>query len=251
VAASSETPATLLIRSLESVAPLMPDEKAALDALPWRVTQIKADQTIVREGDHPMRSCLIVSGFACAYNVTLRGKRQIMGFYIAGDLANLQGLHLPVMDTGLSTITACTVAFIEHETLRALCARHPGLAAAFWRETLVDAAIFREWVMNIGRREAYARLAHIFCEMTLRMRAVGLMEGDTCEFPINQSELADAAGLTTVHVNRTLMQMRADGLISLFGSQLTVPSFERLKEAGEFDPTYLHLHAQQAGAQIG
>ena len=114
------------------------------------------------------------------------------------------------------------------------------------RETLIDAANFREWVMNVGRREAYARMAHVLCEVVTRLRAVGLAKDDTYEIPMTQNEFADALGISTVHVNRTIQEMRADGLISLKGSKLTIPDWEKLKEAGEFDATYLHLEQKAA-----
>jgi CRP-like cAMP-binding protein len=140
------------------------------------------------------------------------------------------------------------VGFITHKDLHDICTRYPRIAAAFWRETLIEGAIFREWVMNVGRREAYNRMAHLFCEMLTRLRAVGLVEDHACVLPITQSEFADAMGTTNVHVNRVLQQMRADGLIELKGDRLFVPDWDRLKEAGEFTPRYLHLERGQAAA---
>src|SRR5215218_2416127 len=131
-------------------------------------------QDIVREGDRPTRSCTLLEGFAAMFKVTAEGKRQITGFHIPGDIPDLQSLHLEVLDSSLGTITPAKVGFIRHETLHDLCARYPRLAGAFWRETLVDASIFREWMVNVGRREAINQIAHILCEMTVRMRAVGL-----------------------------------------------------------------------------
>jgi CRP-like cAMP-binding protein len=126
--------------------------------------------------------------------------------------------------------------------------RYPRITSAFWRECLIDAAIFREWVMNVGQREAYSRMAHVFCELMVRLRAVGLVEDDACDLPITQAEFADAIGTSTVHVNRVLQQMRADGLIELSGNRLYVPDWEALKKAGDFDPIYLHLKKEQAAA---
>ena len=122
-----------------------------------------------------------------------------------------------------------------------VCERHFRLARSLWRQTLIDAAIFREWVVNVGRREALNALAHLMCEFVLRMRVMGLAEGEECELPMTQAELGDALGISTVHVNRTLQELRAAGLIRLQGARLTVLDWERLKEVGEFDPTYLHL----------
>jgi CRP-like cAMP-binding protein len=237
-----------LIRKLESVFTLTDDERHALETLPMQVMVLKDRQDIVREGDRPSRSCLILSGFACVYKMTAHGKRQIVSFSIAGDIPDLQSLHLTVLDTSIGTISPCRVGFIQHEVLRDLCARYPRLAAAFWREALIDAAIFREWVMNVGQREGVSRMAHVLCELLVRLRAVGLAEDHVCNLPITQSEFADALGFTTVHVNRVLQQMRAEGLIVTEGTRLTIPDWERLKQVGEFDPTYLHLEQEDAAA---
>src|SRR5215203_4712745 len=237
-----------LIRKLGSVFALTEDERQALEALPMQVMVIKDDQDIVRMGDRPSRSCLILSGFAATYKVTAGGKRQIVSFAIAGDIPDLQSLHLKTLDTSIATISTCRVGFIPHEALRDICTRYPRLAAAFWRETLIDAAIFREWVMNVGRREAYQRMAHVLCELLVRLRAVGLAQDHACDLPITQSEFADALGVSNVHVNRVLQQLRADGLIETQGSRLRIPDWDRLKEVGEFDPTYLHLVREDAVA---
>lgn len=237
-----------LIRKLDSIAPLAPEEKAALLRLPLRLKAVAVDQDIVREGDTPFENCLIVEGFACRYNTTAEGTRQIPSFHISGDLPDLPSLHLEVMDTSIGTVTPCRVGFIQHEDLWRLCMRHPRIAAAFWRETLIEGAIFREWVVNAGRRETYNRMAHVFCEMLVRLRAVGLVEGYACDLPITQGEFADALGVTTVHVNRVLQEMRADGLIELNGDRLNIPDWEMLKQVGDFDPTYLHLEQDQAAA---
>src|SRR5215212_9780607 len=237
-----------LIRKLGSVFTLSEDERQALEALPMQVMVIKDDQDIVRVGDRPSRACLILSGFACTYKVTAGGKRQIVSFNLPGDIPDLQSLHLTVLDTSIGTISPCRVGFIQHEVLRDICARYPRLAAAFWRETLIDAAIFREWVMNVGQREGVSRMAHVLCELLVRLRAVDLVEDHVCDLPITQGEFADALGVTNVHVNRVLQQMRAEGLIETQGTRLRIPDWDRLKEVGEFDPTYLHLVREDVAA---
>jgi CRP-like cAMP-binding protein len=237
-----------MIRKLESIFTLTDDERQALETLPMQVNVIKDHQDLVREGDQPSRSCLILSGFACTYKLTAQGKRQIVSFAIAGDIPDLQSLHLKVLDNSVATISQCRVGFITHEALRDLCVRYPRITAAFWRETLIDASIFREWVTNVGQREAYERMAHLLCELLVRLRAVDLVEDHVCDLPITQSEFADALGVTTVHVNRVLQQMRADGLIETKGTQLKIPDWDKLKQVGEFDSTYLHLESNQAAA---
>src|SRR5215211_6073392 len=244
--ASFKSAAIPLIRRLENAFTLAENERAALLNLPLQVTTLRADQDIVREGDRPTRSCALLEGFAAMFKVTAEGKRQITAFYIPGDIPDLQSLHLEVLDTSLGTLTPCKVGFIQHEALQDLCDRCPRIAKALWRETLIDASIFREWTVNVGRREAYARIAHILCELMARLEAVGLAQDHTCKIPITQGEFADATGLSSVHVNRVLQALRADGLIVLKGDTLTAPDWEKLRHAGDFDPTYLHLEQKRA-----
>ena len=230
-----------LTRHMESIIALSDADKRALVNLPMQVMDLKADQDIVREGDRPTRCCVILEGFACTFKHTGLGKRQITSFHIPGDVPDLQSLHLTFLDSSLGTITPCKAGFVQHEHLLDLCERYPRIATAFWRATLIDAAIFREWVANIGQREAYARLAHLLCETVTRMKAVGLVEDDTCELPMTQTELGDAMGVSTVHVNRTMQELRGDNLITLKGGKLRVLDWDGLAEAGDFDPNYLHL----------
>jgi CRP-like cAMP-binding protein len=225
---------------------LSDDEQAALLAMPMQIESIRADQDLVREGDRPSRCCLLLEGYAAMYKVTPTGKRQIVAFHMAGDIPDLQSTQLEVLDTSLGTLTPAKVAFIRHEAINEVCERHFRISRALWRQTLIDAAVFREWVVNVGRREALNALAHIMCEFVVRMRAVGLSEDHACDLPMTQAELGDALGITTVHVNRTLQELRAAGLIKLTGARLTVLDWDRLREVGEFDPTYLHLDKQAA-----
>ena len=235
-----------LVRKLDSICILTQNERDALVSLPMQVQDIRAHQDVVREGDRPSRSFLLMEGFAFSFKLTGEGKRQITAFHILGDMPDLQSLHLRTLDTSVGTITACKVGFVQHESLRELCARFAGITNAFWRQTLIDAATFREWTTNIGQREAYSRVAHVLCELMARMRAVGLVQDHTCEFPITQNELADATGMSTVHVNRTVQELRRAGLIVLKGSTLQVLDWDRLRQAGDFDPNYLHLEHPQA-----
>jgi CRP-like cAMP-binding protein len=180
-------------------------------------------------------------GIACWSKTTGTGKRQILSFQIPGDLPDMQSIHLTTLDSTLTTLSPCRVAFVQHEPLRAICRQRAAVASAFWRMTLIDAAIFREWVANVGSRQAYSRVAHLLCEMVVRLRAVGLADGHVCELPITQSELADATGLSTVHVNQTLQSLRRKKLIRWKDSKLEVLDWEGLPHAGDFDASYLHL----------
>ena len=238
---------TMLLRRLESIASLSEEDRRALAALPIQESNFEADRDIVREHDHPSRSFVLVEGFVYAYKVTGDGKRQITGLYLAGDFPDLQSLHLTIMDNGLATMTPCKLGFVKHVDIRALCERHHRVAFALWRATLIDASIAREWMTNIGQRNAPARMAHLLCEIVLRLKAVGLVRDDlTCELPITQKEFADALGFSVVHVNRTLQELRTAGLISLTDNRLHVREWAKLVMVGDFDATFLHIKGQEA-----
>jgi CRP-like cAMP-binding protein len=229
-----------LIRKLESITDLTEAETEALLALPMRVQDMRADQDIVREGDRPSQCCLLLEGFMARFKHTEKGKRQIFAFHTPGDIPDVLSLQLKTMDHSLGTVSPCKVAFIQHEHMRALLRRHPRLMEVFWRETLIDGAIFREWMIGIGRKDAKGRIAHLFCEMVMRLKAVGLERDGTIPLPITQAEVGDALGLSTVHVNRTVQALRGENLVEWERGVLTVLDWERLKLAGEFDPDYLH-----------
>jgi CRP-like cAMP-binding protein len=236
----------LLLRKLTSIATLDDEDQIAVDRLPLQLIDLKADQDIVREGDRPSRSCFLLSGMACWFKVTGEGRRQILSFQISGDLPDIQSIHLATLDSTLTTISPCRVAFVQHEALLEICAKRPNVANAFWRMTLIDSAVFREWVANVGSRQALGRVAHLLCELVTRIRAVGLADKFVCELPVTQTELADATGLSTVHVNRTLQSLRRQKLIHWKDSQLEVLDWAGLQEAGDFDPTYLHMRTSPA-----
>jgi CRP-like cAMP-binding protein len=238
-----QTEAQVLVRKVESIAlfTLSAEETAALRALPMHVATFDAYQDIVREGDRPSQCFAILEGIVAIYKSTRSGKRQVMAYHVPGDVPDLQSLHLKMLDNSISTVSPCRIGFIQHDAMRALFRAHPRLGDAFWRMTLIDAALYREWMLNIGRRDAYARMAHLFCELVTRLDVVGLAPECTCPLPMTQPELADALGVTPVHVNRVLGDMREAGLITLRNRQLTVHDWEGLKAAAEFDPTYLHL----------
>ncbi|WP_461221975.1 Crp/Fnr family transcriptional regulator [Methylobacterium sp. CM6247] len=231
----------MLIRKLESIAPLSEEEREAIRSLPTKIRTLQAGETIVREGDTLSQCCLIVEGWACRFKIFGDGRRQIFSFHIPGDIPDLQSLHLHTMDHSLATITEATVALIPHESMLGLTMRFPRVGALLWRDTLIDAAVFREWMAGIGRKSAFGRVAHLFCELYVKLEAVGLAGDHRCPLPITQAELGDALGLTTVHVNRTLQAMRGQGLITLRGSTLVVHAWKELTRSSEFDPTYLHL----------
>lgn len=235
-----------LVQKLESIFSLAEDERLALANLPMQVMLLRGDQDIVREGDRPSRCCLFLGGLGCTYKITAEGRRQIVAFNIPGSIPDLQSLHLETLDISVGTLAPSKVGFINHEALHDLFDCHPRIAEAFWRKALIDAAVYREWVINIGQRDAYSRMAHFLCEMIVRLKAIGLASDKSCDLPITQAELGDAMGISTVHVNRVLKQMRADGLIRIEGTVVIIQDWEGLQQAGDFDPIYLHLKQKLA-----
>jgi CRP-like cAMP-binding protein len=235
----------LLIRRLECIGSLSHRERQAIQNLPVRIQAVDAHQDIVRDGDQPRHCCLIVSGWACRYKLLHEGKRQILSFHIPGDIPDLGTLHIPVMDHGLASMTKATIGFIPHESLRALIEAFPGVGALFWRATLIDAGVFRTWIVGMGRRSAFERIAHLFCEMYMRMQGAGLAGDHRCPMPVTQADLADALGLTPVHVNRVLQTMRGTALITLRSSTLVIEAWDELIRVSEFDSTYLQIDSHR------
>lgn len=235
-----------LIDKLERFTRLSNEDRQVLKALARKVRLIEAGVDIIQEGDRPETVNLFLDGWACRYKQLEDGRRQIVAFFVPGDLCDIHIYVLREMDHAIAAITPVRLATVPREILLDTMDRHPRITRALWWESLVNAAIQREWTVNIGRRTALERLAHLFCELFLRLRAVGLAEGSTCPFPLTQLELADATGLTNVHVNRTLKEMRNAGLIVLKSRQLTVPDLAALQKAALFNPNYLHLEREGA-----
>lgn len=198
-------------------------------------------EDIIREGDKPEHINLVLSGWACRYKVLEDGRRQVIAFFLPGDLCDLNVFVLRQMDHSIGTITAVTISEISRAGFDALMLAHPRVTQALWWESLVAAATQREWSVNLGQRDALERMAHLFCELFLRLKTVGLAAGNSVELPLTQSELAEATGLSAVHVNRTLQELRTRGLIILRDRTLTIPSFAALRDAGLFNDNYLHL----------
>ena len=229
-----------LFRKLQISNALDADDAKAIERLPIIVKEVPAHTAIEREGERPVQCCLLADGFLCRSKTTDAGKRQILSIHIAGEIPDLQSLHLHVMDHDLSTLSRSIVGFIPHEALRALTRDRPRVAEALWRETLIDAAVFREWIVNVGRRSAVMRLAHLLAEIGTRLQRIGFAPGDRFELPMTQLDIADALGLTPVHVNRVVQELRRDGLLELRKHSVFLPDLPRLKELGDFDDLYLH-----------
>ena len=225
------------------------DRRALLDAadheaflsLPIRQQTLAANVYIVREGDRPDRSCVLVSGFAVRHKVTESGERQIVSVHIAGDFLDLEGALLNIADHNVQTLTRCEVAFIPRSAIRELIVSHPTLGMAMWVDTLIDSSIFREWVVNVGRRDGRARVAHLLCEFARRQDVAGLITEEGLQLPMTQEQIADATGLTPVHVNRVLKTLTGEGLIERTKRMIIIPDWENLRSVAGFNETYLHL----------
>lgn len=231
---------SILARKLSTLGPLTEAERALLDTFPVHVREIGRDRDLVREGDRATHCMLLLEGFACRYRTLADGRRQIVSFQIAGDFMDLQGFVLQRVDHSIAALTPSRIAAIPY-TVLAEMVQHPNLTRLLWCDTAIDAAIHREWIVNLGRRTAYQRISHVLCELVTRLQMVGLATGGACDLPLTQSELADATGLSTVHVNRVIQELRRDGLIELRGRNFTALNWDELKTAAEFDPSYLQI----------
>src|SRR6185312_4481633 len=216
-------------RKLEQFVRLSAEDRAILTrAVTSHVRQFGPRVDIEREGDQPTDVHLILSGWACRYKQFEDGRRQIVSFFLPGDMCDMNIFILKEMDHSIGTITPVTIIDLSRDFFDEISTGFPRVATALWWETLVNVAIQREWTMNLGQRTASERMAHLLCELFFRLRLAGLTEDNSCEFPLTQADLADATGLSKVHVNRTLQALRTAELVVLKGKTLTVPSLERL-----------------------
>jgi len=231
-----------LIRKLEHYARLSTEDKAVLiKASSDRLRKLRAHEDVIAEGEKPRYVNLVLSGWACRFKHLDDGRRQIIAYFVPGDLCDLNVFILSEMDHSIGSITDVVIAELSREAMEELTMAHPRITLALWWETLVAAAVQREWTVNLGQRSAFERVAHVLCELFLRLRAVGLTNDDSCQWPLTQSELADTTGLSPVHVNRTLQELRAAGLVALRGKTLRIPDLDALKSAAMFNTNYLHL----------
>jgi CRP-like cAMP-binding protein len=230
-----------LIKHLGLIGSLSEDDKKALLGICGDIRDLQRGEDILREGDRPTCVVIVLSGLLCSYTVRPRGSRQIHSIYLPTDAPCMESLHIDVMDNMLGALASSRIGLVPLLELSRIMDRHPTILGLCWRETLVQAAIFREWLMRNSRMLAHAQMAHFFCEIMTRTRAAGLARGNSCDLPITQEDLADALGMTPVHVNRTLMMLRTAGLVEFRGGLLTVYDWKQLAEIAEFDPAYLHL----------
>jgi CRP-like cAMP-binding protein len=237
-------PLELLLRKLQGHSSLDEDDCRQILELPYKLRTVEASTYLVREGERPDLCAVLVSGFAYRQKLTGEGARQILSLHIPGDALDFQHMFVDVADHNVQTLTRGEVAFIPRESLVALARTNPRVGNAILVWTLIEASIFREWILNVGRRDSRTRMAHVLCEFALRLEAQRISSEYQYELPMTQEQLADVLGLTPVHVNRTLQALESEGLITRSRRQVTIPDWEKLREVGDFNERYLHLQPQ-------
>lgn len=226
---------------LRQCARLAPADEQFLDHMTRTRVTVPADRQLRSEGDQPAQVHVVLEGLACRYKILADGRRQILAFMVPGDACGLLTFLLDRMDHSLGTLTACTIATIPRHEIETAMADRPGVARAFWLSTMLDEAILREWLVNVGRRNAYERMAHLLWEMYLRHAVAGKAVDDRFSLPLTQADLADALGLSTVYVNKTITRLRAAGIIETDRRQIRILEPAELSAVAGFDAAYLHL----------
>lgn len=220
---------------------ISPEEEAAIRSAVSEIREIPADRTFIRRREELSVCTLLLDGFMCRYKDLREGQRQITELHVAGDFADLHSFTLKHLDHNVMALTKCTVAIVPHERVAAITEKFPHLARVYWFATNLDAAIHREWEVSLGRRTAISRVAHVFCELFVRLGIVGLVEGTSYALNLTQTDLAECLGLTSVHVNRTLKELRESGTVEFRNGRVEILDLEALRSIAEFDPTYLYL----------
>lgn len=234
---------TTLVEKLSLRDRISPEEIEGLQKALEPPKTIAAGSDIVREHSRPLHSTLLISGFSARYSTLEDGARQITEINVAGDFIDLHSLLMKQMDHGVVALTECVIAEAPHSGLIDITERHPHLTRLLWLDTIIDAAIHRQWLVAMGRRSGLGHLAHLVCELYLRLQAVGQTGDMTFDLPLTQATLGDALGLSTVHVSRLISELRGEGVINWSGGRIDILDWRRLAEIAEFDPTYLRLQS--------
>lgn len=234
---------TTLVEKLSLRDRISPEEIEALQKALEPPKTVAAGSDIVREHSRPLHSTLLISGFSARYSTLEDGARQITEINVSGDFIDLHSLLMKQMDHGVVALTECVVAEAPHSGLIDITERHPHLTRLLWLDTIIDAAVHRQWLVAMGRRSGLGHLAHLVCELYLRLQAVGQTGDMTFDLPLTQAVLGDALGLSTVHVSRLISELRGEGVINWSNGQIDILDWRRLAEIAEFDPTYLRLQS--------
>lgn len=246
---ASVHPLQSLVRKLETHSRLSEEDRQAVLSLPYTLKTVDPQTYTVREGDPPTQCAVLLSGFAYRHKLTGEGARQIVSLHIPGEALDLQNLFLDVADHNVQTLTRAELAIVARSDLQHLARTRAAVGHAILVTILIEASIFREWVLNVGRRDSRARLAHVLCEFAVRLEKQGVPPQYRFELPMTQEQLADTLGLTPVHVNRTLKALEAEGLIVREKRHIHIPDWRRLREVGDFNQRYLHLEPQESGRE--
>jgi CRP-like cAMP-binding protein len=229
------------VNRLEPRSALTDEEVSALLQLRGEIKNVAAHADLVRLAQVVDHSCLVVTGLVGRFGQNSDGMRQITCLHIPGDVADLHSVVSPKSGWGLTALTKTTILRLSHADLRRIAARHHGIAEAFWRDSVADGSMFSQWVVNVGRRNALSRVAHLFCGMAIRCEKAGQGDRQAFPLPITQADLADATGLTNVHVNRTLKELRTQSAVELRTGTVTIPDWQKLVALGDFDPAFMLL----------
>lgn len=239
----------LFVDRLRRSSRLTDDEADALLALRGNTSVARANVDIVSPGEVTDHACLVLDGLAGRFGMVVDGRRQITALYIAGDMCDLHSLVAPEAGWAIQALSPTAILRVPHRQLMELAGRFPNLAMAFWRDCSVDASILSQWVVNVGRRDARSSLAHLLCEMGLRLEQVGLGTRTRFRLAATQTQIGDALGLTPVHVNRTMKVLKDEGLVTIRSQEVQIPDWSALAALGDFDEDYLHACARnQRGA---
>lgn len=241
----------VFLRKLRARHAVSDEEERVLRGILNRERRFEARQTIVHPGVPLNESMCLLEGFTGRVQMLKDGERQLLELNLAGDFVDLHAFVLKSLDHALETLSDCRMAIVSHADLQTVTEQHPRLARLLWFQTALDAAIHRAWVTSLGRRTAMAAFAHLFCEIKTRLDIVGLTSGDGFPLPMTQCDLADIAGLSAVHTNRSLQALRAAGLLKIGQGQVEILDFAKLAKVAEFDPGYLFLGDNAAPGSAG
>jgi CRP-like cAMP-binding protein len=234
-----ESPLVRFVDRLMRRSRLSREEREAVLSLDCKLETHGARRDIVKIGQIVDHACLVIDGLVGRFDLMSNGQRQITAFHIPGDMCDLHSVVVPRAAWSINALSKSVIAKIPHTELRALAESHPALALAFWRDSVVDASILAKWVGNLGRKGAVARLAHLICELGVRLEYAELGSRTLFELSATQEQLADAAGMTSVHVSRMMQELKAKKLVKLWGGSVEVLDWEGLSALAEFDPAYL------------
>lgn len=229
------------LKKLRQRTEISAEEERAIRDCVTETRRLPADEIFVRSGELLNSSALLLNGWMARSKDLPSGERQVTELHVAGDFTDLHGFSLKRLDHDVTTLSECVVAVVPHERLLKLTTNYPHLGRVYWFCTNVDAAIHREWSLSLGQRSALSRMANLFCELYMRLRVVGRTEGNGYEFPLTQRELSECLGLTVVHANRTLQELRRRGLVEFENRFVTIVDRRGLEGVAQFDPCYLYL----------